>query len=124
MNRKGKRGRKAYLRTKIGFSWSTKIPERRGQRAQFAHNANIEGAAREASTPTEAWSILFTEEILNIILTRKNEEMTLKVEKMRENNEPLQTYHRELDIVELKAFIWLLYFAGLYKVNKRQTRDL
>lgn len=77
------------------------------------------GGARQASTPMESWSCFFTNDIMEIIVHYTNQ----YIEKIREK------YGRErdakcIDLIELKAFIGLLYLAGVYKSNRLSLEEL
>lgn len=120
-----KRQRRAsYLRSKSGFAWSQNAPESLGRRSRTDHVASPEGQALNVSTPLESWTLLFTTDILNIIVTHTNGEIARKVEKMKEKGQRVETYQKPVDLVELKALIGLLYFAGLHKVNNTCARNL
>ncbi|XP_026476242.1 piggyBac transposable element-derived protein 4 [Ctenocephalides felis] len=80
---------------------------------------SVIGNAKNAATPIECWSLFFTDEMLNIILTYTNqyiEEVKVKYERERDT--------KPIDSIELKAFIGLLFLAGVYKANRLCLEEL
>jgi len=76
------------------------------------------GAAENISSAIEAWSLLFSDDLLNIILKYTNEEIERrKIGSRRIKNRRIKLRYHALDMLELKAFIGLLYYAGLKKKN-------
>jgi len=75
--------------------------------------AQGKGAAQNTSSAIEAWSLLFSDDLLNLILKYTNQE----IERKRDNscNINRKSRFRALDVLELKAFIGLLYYASLAK---------
>lgn len=77
------------------------------------------GGARQASTPMESWICFFTNDIMEMIVHYINQ----YIEKIREK------YDGEKDakcihLIELKAFLGLLYLAGVYKSNRQSLEEL
>jgi len=70
--------------------------------------AKRKGAAENISSAIEAWSLLFSDNLLNIILKCTNQE----IDRSRNTHHKIHSYHNALDMFELKAFIGLLYYAG------------
>ena len=121
-----KRGRHSFLRSNSGYKWSTNIPEKRGRRSlpSSSHICSPKGEALNATTALESWSVLFTDKILEIIIRYTNAEIKVKNDAMRDKNIPLRPYHKDVDLVELKGLIGLLYYAGNNKVNNVTTKFL
>lgn len=115
-----KRCRPSFLKSKIGFSWSTDAPDVRGRRSQTILNPSPKGAALNVSTPLEAWSVLMTDNILESIVTHTNEQIARAVR----NRETLNTYEKNIDLIELKSLIGLLYYVGLFKLCKTNPVNL
>lgn len=68
------------------------------------------GAAKAAQTPLECWSCLMTDDILNIIVQYTNQYIeTVKESFQRESDA------RTIDIIELKAFLGLLFLEGVHR---------
>jgi len=97
------------------FEWFLNPSERTFNRLNTVPNfiAKGKGAAENISSAIEAWSLLFSDNLLNIILKCTNQE----IERIRDNIHKIKTYHNALDMHELKAFIGLLYYAGWAKKN-------
>jgi len=73
------------------------------------------GAAKTISSPIEAWSLLFSDDLLNIILKYTNRE--IEHYRRRSTAKNLSSHYNMLDMRELKAFLGLLYYAGWAKKN-------
>lgn len=71
-------------------------------------------------TPSEAFSLFFTEEILNEILEHTN----AKITETSFSYGPTASYVEHVDMIELKAFLGLLILAGVFKSNHEDTRSL
>ena len=110
--------------SKSGFVWLRKPPDTSDQPSQIQYNATPKGQALNVTTPLEAWSILFTDEILNIILHHTNEEIERTISEIKLTGGYVQSYQKVVDLVELKAVIGLLYFAGLQKLSNTNTKNL
>lgn len=111
------RGRpKTKLYGKHGFAWETRQSVRQSNRFEIDENyeAELIEGAEILSEIEEFWNLLFTEEIVNIIVEKTNDKIELECAKfVAENNN--QSYHNHTDPIEIKAFIGVLYFAGLWK---------
>lgn len=120
-----KRGRPSYLRSKSGHKWSLSPPEQRGRRSQILHTPATKGNAMNAKTPIDAWSVLFSEQIVNIIIKHTNEEISRQIDLMKESNSKIDPLcHKHIDIVELNAIFGLLYYAGVHKMSKCKVMNL
>jgi len=75
-------------------------------------SAKGKGAAENISSAVEAWSLLFSDDLLNLILKYTNQEIEQKRKSCNKNR---KSRFRALDMLELKAFIGLLYYASLTK---------
>jgi len=95
-----------------GIQWFMNPAERTFNRLNSVPNfiAKGKGAAENVSSPIEAWSLLFSDDVLNIILKYSNQE----IERSRHINTTYSSY-KTLDMLELKAFIGLLYYFGRAK---------
>ncbi|GJQ73356.1 hypothetical protein Trydic_g13724 [Trypoxylus dichotomus] len=78
----------------------------------------VEGSAAIASqgTPFDAWSVLFTENILNEILEHRNAHMT----KASVAYGPTTSYVGHLDIIGPRAFLILLIITGVFATDDRR----
>lgn len=88
------------------------------------YTASPKGDALTVKTPLETWNLLFSEEILNIIISYTNDEIIRVIQKMKDNNQCIESYHKPTDLVELKSFICLLYLAGMHKMSYSTTKSL
>jgi len=70
--------------------------------------------ALQAKTVEEFWDLLFTREMLEIIVNQTNK----KIESIRASlqaTKKIETYHHFTDINEIRAYIGVLYYSGLWK---------
>ncbi|XP_049833496.1 piggyBac transposable element-derived protein 4-like [Schistocerca gregaria] len=102
--------------------WNTLPPS---QRVRFkAHNIIRKlpgpiGAAKALRTPLEGGNCLIDDDILSIIVlysSRYNESIKASFQRERDV--------KPIDIIELKAFIGLLFLAGVNKSNRQSLEDL
>lgn len=121
---KRRRGRQSYLRGKNGYKWSRNAPVRRNRQLSTNHIGAPKGSSQNVKMPLEAWSLFFDDEILNCILIHTNEEIDREIAKIIANNITCKSHHKRVEMLELKAMIGLLYFAGLLKVNNTDIKEL
>lgn len=88
------------------------------------NNASPKGAALQVTSPLRAWSLLITNKMLNIIVIHTNEQIDRTVPRVENTENHHESCQKHINIVELKAFIGLLYYAGLFKVNRTKCSDL
>ncbi|XP_043280023.1 uncharacterized protein [Venturia canescens] len=81
------------------------------------------GEARNVSTSIEAWSLFFSSAILEKIQNHTNEEIRRYRGSIHADNASESTY-MDVELKELKAFIGLMYFAGLQKAVKTNLEEL
>lgn len=93
-----------------------KAPESREIRSITMHLPGCKQEAREVKTPFEAWSLLFPNKLLEIIVKHTNEEINRKLVNLSSH-----LYYCETNLTEMKAFVGLLYFAGLQKDGHKNT---
>lgn len=77
------------------------------------------GNARNASTPLECWNCFFTNDIMEPIVAYTNQYITSIAGKFDRERDA-----KPIDLIELKAFIGLLFLAGVYKSNRQSLEDL
>ncbi|XP_060803393.1 piggyBac transposable element-derived protein 4-like [Amyelois transitella] len=65
-----------------------------------------------STMPLDIWSLLFTDEMLEKIVLHTNE----KIRRIRPKYKK-QTCVQDLDLIELKAFIGLLFYTAIFKEN-------
>lgn len=78
----------------------------------------VKGNARELITAVDIWSLFFTDEILHIIVKSTNIYIGMS------NVDPNNRTAKPTDILELKAFIGLLYICAMSKNNHVNAADL
>lgn len=104
------------------YKWTTMAPESRGRRSKerlITYLPAGKGIAAQVGTAMEAWSLLMPEELLNIIVTHTNTEIARRRENRKE-----QTFTHDLDLIEMKAFLGLLYFSGVHDNGYNYTARL
>lgn len=79
--------------------------------------APINDAAR-ATSLEEFWEILFSPDIIENIVTFTNIQIETSIAKLIEKEAMQQAYHHPTDIIEMRAFIAVLYYAGFWKQSK------
>lgn len=85
----------------------------------ITHLPGVIGEAKSAKTPVECWNFLFTDDILNDIVKYTNQYInTIKASFSRERDA------KHTDMIEIRAFIGLLYLAGVYKANRLSLEEL
>lgn len=101
------------------FRWSAHPPVSRSRTLQ--HNIvqqppglkpNFRGVLHANTKALDLWSLFFTEGMLEQIVRHTNE----KIRTVRQNYQN-QTAVHDVDIIELKAFIGLLYYTAIFKEN-------
>lgn len=101
------------------FRWSSRPPVSRSRTMQ--HNIilqppglkrDFQGVFHENTRPLDLWRLFFTENMLEEIVKHTN----AKIRKVRPNYQRETAVH-DLDILELKAFIGMLYYTAIFKEN-------
>lgn len=83
------------------------------------HLPGVKGEAKKAKTVLECWECLFTEDILETMIKYTNQYIdTIKGRFSRERD------IKHTDLIELRAFIGLLYLAGAYRGNRQSLEEL
>lgn len=93
-----------------------------GQEQEYI--AGPAGPAAGLSTIEEFWAVLFTDEIIQIAVDNTNDQIETKCSSMIEDNLVLQSYHHHTDMMEMKAFIGLLYYSGAWKSSNVDVHHL
>jgi len=115
--------RRKYVFGKDKHKWCVETPENRGRRSGNIAIIlpRVIGASASSHTPIEFWNALFSDEILQIILQRSNEEIQRYVEN---NHEIQQATYELLTMNELKAFLGILYYCGITKSKHVNLSEL
>lgn len=82
------------------------------------------GAASNLETIEEFWDILFNDEIINIIVNHTNNQIEKVCLDIIQQDQDLQTYHHHTDSIEIRAFIGLLYYSGVWKQSNVDNHEL
>lgn len=80
--------------------------------------------AENCNNIVEFWDILFNEDIRKKIVQYTNIEIEDVCSKMMAENMPMQTYHHTTDLFEINAFIGIIYYAGMWKSNHVDIKEL
>lgn len=102
--------------------WSTNVPSRRGRPSSsniILHLPGPKGTAKNVKSPGEAWDLIFDKTVIEIITNHTNEEISRRTANIKN-----ETYHKPTDILEIKAFLGLLYLAGVLKSSGLNTSEL
>jgi len=101
------------IRGRNKYQWSKNAPETRGRRSLRTYIPTSKNVAQNVDTPIKAWSLLFTDEMLDIIVKYTNEEINRKCPDENSRG-PVKHF---IDLIELKSFLGLLYFSGIQHWN-------
>lgn len=117
--------RGSFYTSKDGTKWSKDCP-RQSVRIRseniITNTPGVKGTAKLAKTEIETWSLFITNSMLNTILTHTNTRIKNKRDNCPENKE--QYHMADVSLDELKAYIGLLYIAGLNRSNRQNLNDL
>ncbi|KAJ8953376.1 hypothetical protein NQ318_023493 [Aromia moschata] len=72
----------------------------------------------------EFWELLFNQEIRNKIVEYTNKQIQHVCAQMMAEGKTMQTFHYETDLVEMNAFIELLYYSGMWKASHVSIKEL
>ncbi|KAF6197773.1 hypothetical protein GE061_008739 [Apolygus lucorum] len=102
--------------------WTRKPPmkaKRRGPENIITRLPGVIGDARQARTAEECWNNLFSSTIIEIIVKYTNQYIdSIKGKFARERD------IKPTDVIEVRAFMGLLYLAGAYKGNRQSLEEL
>lgn len=102
--------------------WTRKPPnivKRRGPENIITRLPGVIQAARQARTPVECWSNLFSYSVLEMLVKHTNKYIDSVKDKFSRSRDI-----RETDLIEIKAFLGLLYLAGAFKGNRQNLEEL
>ncbi|XP_066590616.1 piggyBac transposable element-derived protein 4-like [Prorops nasuta] len=124
---KPKRGRPSLLRAK-NCTWSVTPVSSTTMSKNLRNSIDRESiipspkeAALQIKSPLEAWSLLMSENIIDKIVKFTNIEL---LQYTAANNVSDHIVIKTIDKIEIKAFFGLLYYSGLFKVNRTDIEDL
>lgn len=109
------------------FKWAKNFPVQSRTRRHnlVSHLPGVIGKAR-ATRPEnaiQAWECLIDDDILQIVVEKTNERITDMAAKYNMHNISCQ-YTNHIDTIEMRAFIGLLYLAGVFKSNNEDLKAL
>lgn len=110
-----------YLYGKNRFRWCTSevVPSSRVRKHNIVMKVPaVKGRARELGTNADqlsVWNLLFSEDILLQIMEWTNHKLSQMRSEYRDKNSI--SHVREVDMVELKAFLGLLIFTSIFNSN-------
>lgn len=114
-----------FYRGKDGTMWY-KTPFRQNVRTRTENIIHqlpgVVPEAKSAMSEVECWNLFFSEDMLQIILIHTNARIIPKIAAC--TNLSKYTHVKECTMIELKAFIGLLYLAGLYRSGRQNLSDL
>lgn len=114
----------AYFYGKNRYKWSKSHPASSRTRAEniILQLPWLKGPAADntPTTPYEAWSLLVTENILDIIVEYTNRKITDESHKYASTS----TFVDHTDKVEIKALLGLLYLSGIFKSAHEDAENL
>ncbi|XP_073510892.1 uncharacterized protein [Phyllobates terribilis] len=101
--------------------WNKKPLQKKRREPQniITHLPAVIGTASNAKTAVECWNSLFTDDILDSIVTYTNQYIDIIKDKFICNRTIKAT-----DEIELRAFFGLLYLAGAYRANRQSLEEL
>ncbi|XP_073529644.1 uncharacterized protein [Phyllobates terribilis] len=101
--------------------WNKKPLQKKRREPQniITHLPSVIGTASNAKTAVECWNSLFTDDILDSIVTYTNQYIDIIKDKFICNRTIKAT-----DEIELCAFFGLLYLAGAYRANRQSLEEL
>lgn len=122
---------------KNGFKWSGKVGKQSGRTARrnlVIHLPGNKGASRCVTSGIAAWSLFFTDDILNTIVSFTNAEIRLQRKRYARdrptddedvaNTKIRPSYVRDTNLVEIKALCGIYYYAGALNMNSVTTKEL
>ncbi|KAF2887630.1 hypothetical protein ILUMI_18543, partial [Ignelater luminosus] len=83
----------------------------------------VKGIARgnQPGNVLQVWKLFVTNHMLNIILVHTNEKIAISQNKFKK---PFPTYTKDLNVIELKAYIGLLHLSGIIKSGHQDVELL
>ncbi|CAK1583895.1 unnamed protein product [Parnassius mnemosyne] len=106
------------------YKWSKVPPSRSRVPAHniIIHLPGLRGPAlvKNEISPLEAWSCIFTEDMIELILQHTNEKITNYSENYTSNS--VYTYHVTRE--EILAFIGLMFLTGIFKSAREDARGI
>lgn len=114
-----------YLTSQNATKWSP-MPERSHVRSRPENTgflAGVKPIGQNASTAIQCWKLIITDDMLQDVVKHTNTEIQLKRSVCNDSHTQKCVYY-DTSLSELKAFVGLLYLAGLSHANRRNVKDL
>ena len=108
-------------------SWSNKNPSFIGRQSRCSvviGQPGTFGEAKQALNSLKAWELFFPHEILRIIVTHTNTRIQKARKFFKTISKPLFLFTNDIDEIEMRAFIGLMYLRGLAGLNNHKTKFL
>lgn len=106
------------------YKWGKTPPSRSRVRAHniIVNLPGLKGLARSKNemTPLEAWSCLFTDAMVDFVIEYTNQKIT----EYSENHATDAAYTNHVGSDEMRAFIGLMFLAGIFKSGREDARGL
>ncbi|KAG5888864.1 hypothetical protein JTB14_031421 [Gonioctena quinquepunctata] len=112
-----------YYYGRNGYKWSKNPPApSRIRRSNIIHLPGTRGAvlATKPNTPLGAWSLLFTERLIDLVVDHTNQ----KIMDLCLNYGNLATFVNHVDKTELKALLGLMLLWGVFKSGHEDISSL
>lgn len=119
------KSKKSYFGTNR-FKWCSAPPQSRTRTRQHNILVQLPGLRPSANLGTEAnpksvWKLIFSEEMLNIVLQWTN----VKLSSVRINyKDPNKSDLQNIDLTELEAFLGLLFYTAVFNSNHEHVKRL
>lgn len=105
------------------YKWYLNAPESRGRVSLRVYLPKVVGEAKNAEDPLAVWSLLFSDDMLNMVVENTNKHISCMQDQLSEATRNLAR-HGSTDLVEIKAVLGLLYWIGSKKQNHLSVKDL
>lgn len=103
------------------LAWSSKFPKqgRRPAANIFTEKPGVKGSAIDAESELECWQLLFTQEMIELIVQHTNQKLSVIRANYKRDVDCLPT-----DVTEMRALFGLLYLSGLSNLSHVHIHDL
>lgn len=99
----------SYIYGRNKYKWSLN-PHEIQQEKLCNHLPGPKHEAANIRNPLAAWSLLFTDKMLQNVVLHTNNQIQILTQNLEK-----ASFYSETDVIEMKAFIGLLYFIGINK---------
>ena len=108
------------------ISWNVKslFVGRRSKAFVIIGQAGPFGEAKQALECMKAWELFFSDDIMKTVVTHTNNCIKKVRESFKSSSKTLFTFTCDVDEIEMRAFIGLVYIRGLSRLNNHDTEVL